>query len=353
MEPWFTKKLTSWYNINKRDLPWRHETNPYFIWLSEIILQQTQVVQGLGYYNKFIKNYPTVKKLANASEDEILKDWQGLGYYSRARNLQAAAKSILEKHNGIFPNKYEDIRELKGIGDYTAAAIASFAYNLPYAVVDGNVYRVLSRLFGIETPIDSGDGKKQFQKLATELLDKKNPAIHNQAIMEFGSQYCKPVNPKCETCIFNKNCFAFANNVVSQLPLKVKKTKVRNRYLNYLILIDKNKNILLNKRTENDIWKGLYEFYLLETDKEISESDLIKQKLIKHELPGDFSIHYVSKQYKHILSHQHLYAKFYIIKVSNSHPKKNTTTSIKSLTNYAFPRLIDKFLDDCHEELFS
>ncbi|MDX2171618.1 MAG: A/G-specific adenine glycosylase [Bacteroidota bacterium] len=353
MESWFTKKLTNWYKINKRDLPWRHETNPYFIWLSEIILQQTQVVQGLSYYTKFITHYPTVKKLANASEDEILKDWQGLGYYSRARNLQAAAKHILEKHKGIFPDKYEDIRALKGIGDYTAAAIASFAYNLPYAVVDGNVYRVLSRLFGIETPIDSGDGKKQFQKLANELLDKKNPAIHNQAIMEFGSQYCKPVNPSCENCIFNKKCFAFANNVVSQLPLKEKKTKIKNRYFNYLILIDKNKNIVLNKRSENDIWKGLYEFYLLETDKEISESELKTQKLIKSELPTNFSILYVSKQYKHILSHQHLYAKFYIIKLLNSHSKKVITSSIKSLTNYAFPRLIDKFLNDCNEELFS
>lgn len=353
MEAWFTKKLINWYAVNKRDLPWRNQTNAYFIWLSEIILQQTQVVQGLNYYLKFIKNYPTVKTLANACEDEILKDWQGLGYYSRARNLHSAAKSIIEKHNGKFPTNYEEIKNLKGVGDYTAAAIASFAYNLPHAVVDGNVYRVLSRLFGIETPIDSGIGKKQYQELANELLDKKNPATHNQAIMEFGSQYCKPVNPDCNNCIFNKKCFAFANNLVSVLPIKEKKTKIRNRYLNYLVLIDKNKNIFLNKRSENDIWKGLYEFYLFESDKELSEFELWNNKTIMSLIASNYSITYVSKLYKHILSHQHLYAKFYIIKLAHIHAKNSVTTPINSLTKYAYPRLIDKFINDCNPKLFS
>jgi len=352
MEAWFTKKLTNWYAANKRDLPWRNQTNAYFIWLSEIILQQTQVAQGLNYYLKFIKNYPTVKKLANASEDEILKDWQGLGYYSRARNLHTGAKNILEKHNGKFPTNYEDIRDLKGVGDYTAAAIASFAFNLPHAVVDGNVYRVLSRLFGVETPIDSGIGKKQFQQLANELLDKKNAATHNQAIMEFGSQYCKPVNPDCNNCIFSKKCFAFANNLVSVLPIKEKKTKIKNRYLNYLVLIDKNKRVLINKRTENDIWKGLYEFYLLESEKGLSELELLNNKTIVSLILSDFSIQFASKQYIHVLSHQHLYARFYVIKLSKSHTKTNVTSSINSLTKYAFPRLIDKFLNDYRTELF-
>jgi len=353
METWFTKKLTTWYAQNKRDLPWRSETDAYFIWLSEIILQQTQVVQGLSYYNKFVKHYPTVKKLANASEDEILKDWQGLGYYSRARNLHAAAKIIVNKHKGNFPNNYKEILELKGVGTYTAAAIASFAFSLPHAVVDGNVYRVLSRLFGIETPIDSSLGKKQFQKLADELLDKKNPAQHNQAIMEFGSQYCKPVNPDCNNCIFNKKCFAFANKLVAVLPIKEKKTKIKNRYLNYLILVDKNNKLLLNKRSENDIWKGLYEFLLLETEKEISINTLQKSKEFKNLTLTNYTVKHVSKHYKHILSHQHLLAKFYIIKIKGTHTKNTTTASVNSLTNYAFPRLIDKFLNDCNTELFS
>lgn len=353
METWFTKKLSNWYILNKRDLPWRNEQNPYFIWLSEIILQQTQVSQGLSYYYKFINHYPKVKKLADASEDEILKDWQGLGYYSRARNLHCAAKTIVEKHKENFPRSYEDIMQLKGVGEYTAAAIASFAFNLPHAVVDGNVYRVLSRLFGIETPIDSTSGKKQFQKLADELLDKKNPALHNQAIMEFGSQYCKPVNPDCTNCIFNKKCFAFAHNLVSVLPVKEKKTKIKNRYLNYLILLDKNKNIALNKRSKNDIWKGLYEFLLLETEKEVSFNNLQKSKEFKKLVSSNYEVKYVSKSYKHILSHQHLYAKFYIITTSFKHPKNCVTTSLNSLTSYAFPRLIDKFLQDCKPEYFT
>ncbi len=353
MEAWFTKQLTTWYKANKRELPWRNETNPYYIWLSEIILQQTQVAQGLNYYLKFVRNYPTVNHLANANEDEVLKDWQGLGYYSRARNLQASAKSIVEKHKGKFPNSYEAIKALKGIGDYTAAAIASFAYNLPYAVVDGNVYRVLSRVFGDETPIDSGTGKKQFQKLADELLDKKNPAIHNQAIMEFGSQYCKPINPNCKNCIFNKKCVAFNNNLVALLPVKEKKTKIKNRYLNYLIIVDKKGNVIIHKRSKNDIWLGLYEFFLIETETEFAEANLLKHIEIKKTCGTAFDIKYISKQYKHILSHQHLYAKFYCLKLSIVHKKSAKSVPISALTNFAFPRLIDKFLNDCNFEIFS
>ncbi len=347
MEPWFTKQLTAWYNINKRDLPWRNQTNAYYIWLSEIILQQTQVAQGLNYYLKFIKNYPTVKHLANATEDEILKDWQGLGYYSRARNLHAAAKSIVQNNNGIFPTNYTDIKNLKGVGDYTAAAVASFAYNLPYAVVDGNVYRILSRLFGVETAIDSGQGKKQFQQLATELLDTKNAATHNQAIMEFGSQYCKPVNPNCTNCVFNKKCFAFANGLVASLPVKQKKAKIKNRYLNYFIITDKNKNVIINKRSTNDIWKGLYEFYLIETKKQTSELSILKQVQLLKICGLNFTVKHSSIEYKHILSHQHLYTKFYIITLKSSHKKASKVCSVSALKKLAFPRLIDKFLNNC------
>lgn len=347
MESWFSGGLRKWYSENKRDLPWRNETNPYRIWLSEIILQQTQVAQGSAYYQKFIKNYPTVKDLAKASEDKVLKDWQGLGYYSRARNLHAAAKYIVAEHEDNFPASYSKIRALKGVGDYTAAAISSFAFNLPHAVVDGNVYRLLSRVFGIDTPIDSTQGKKSFQELATQLLDKKDPATHNQAVMEFGSQYCKPVNPNCDECIFKNRCFAFKNKAVNLLPVKEKKTKIRNRYFNYVVAFDKNKNLLLHRRAAGDIWQGLYEFPLIESEKEIKETALMKDPRFRELSGKKFSLHHQSKTYKHILSHQHLYAKFYVIKTEGSFSKNKNSASLKSLKKMAFPRLIEKFIGDC------
>jgi len=353
MENWFGAALIKWYQVNKRDLPWRHEKDPYKIWLSEIILQQTQVVQGLSYYLKFTETYPDIKQLANAPEDAVLKLWQGLGYYSRARNLHTAAKLVADEFKGVFPNTFNDIKALKGVGDYTAAAIASFAYNLPHAVVDGNVYRVLSRMFGIETPIDASFAKKEFQQLANSLLDQKNPATYNQAIMEFGSQYCRPVNPDCEHCIFSSKCFAYKTGRVAELPIKAKKTKIRNRYFNYLVIIDKNKNILIRKRTAGDIWQGLYEFYLVESDTEFSTDAVMALEEIREICGPDFVLKYVSKPYKHILSHQHLYAKFYVIAV-NAYIKNTPAytksmlqqTSADTLTSYAFPRLIEKFLND-------
>ncbi len=351
MENWFSRGLITWYKTNKRDLPWRNHKDAYKIWLSEIILQQTQVVQGMNYYLKFTQKYPKIGQLAAAKEDEVLKLWQGLGYYSRARNLHAAAKVVNDQYKGIFPSNYEDIKALKGVGDYTAAAISSFAFNLPYAVVDGNVYRVLSRLFGIETPIDSGAGKKQFQQLATELLDKKDPGQHNQAIMEFGSQYCKPANPDCQNCIFNAKCFAFKNARVSELPVKSKKIKVKDRFLNYVVLIDKNNHIFLNKRVAGDIWQGLYEFLLIESDKEIpiaiGTQQLLKHKKIKEIAGAKIKLLHTSKLYKHILSHQHLYARFYVVKTSISFSKTQTKTTLNNLTGFAFARLSEKFINDC------
>lgn len=347
MENWFSQGLIKWYKKNKRDLPWRHETDAYKIWLSEIILQQTQVVQGTNYYLKFTQKYPKISQLAAAKEDEVLKLWQGLGYYSRARNLHATAKVVNDQFKGKFPSSYNDIKALKGIGDYTAAAISSFAFNLPFAVVDGNVYRVLSRLFGVETPIDYGLGKKEFQTLATELLDKKNPGLHNQAIMEFGSQLCKPVNPDCENCMFNTKCFAFKTARIRELPVKAKKTKVTDRFLNYIVLIDKNNNIYLNKRAANDIWKGLYEFFLIESDKEITTQQLLKDKKLQQMAGQKFDLLHTSKLYKHILSHQHLYAKFYVIKTKAIFNKTQKKTSFKNLTSFAFARLSEKFLNDC------
>jgi A/G-specific adenine glycosylase len=277
----------------------------------------------------------------------VLKLWQGLGYYSRARNLHASAKQVVSEFKGKFPDSYTDIKSLKGVGDYTAAAIASFAYNLPHAVVDGNVYRVLSRIFGIETPIDSGPAKKQFQELADSLLDKKQAALHNQAIMEFGSQYCKPVNPDCVHCMFNSKCEAYKTNKVLLLPIKSKKTKVRNRYFNYLVLIDKNGSVALTRRGENDIWQGLYEFNLLETDKQLTEKKVMELPAVKLLAKNNFNLLHVSNIYKHVLSHQHLYARFFVIQVSFSFPASQLSTKIKTLQKFAFPRLIEKFLDDC------
>ncbi|MGZ4118512.1 MAG: A/G-specific adenine glycosylase, partial [Bacteroidia bacterium] len=271
----FSGKIISWYNKNKRDLPWRNTKDAYLIWLSEIILQQTRVEQGMAYYLKFASNFPTIKHLAKADNDKVMKLWQGLGYYSRARNLHTTAQIVADKYKGKFPDTYEDILSLKGIGDYTAAAIASFAFNKARAVVDGNVYRVLSRVFGIETPIDSSKGKKEFYALANELIDKKNPALFNQAIMELGAIQCKPVNPDCSVCPLNNMCFAFAKKRIADFPVKEKKTKVRDRYFNYIVLNYKGKTAI-NKRGAKDIWHNLHDFPLIETAKELTEEEFLR-----------------------------------------------------------------------------
>jgi len=299
-------KLRSWYFENKRSLPWRETTNPYFIWLSEIILQQTRIDQGLSYFNRFVASFPQVELLANASEDEVLKLWQGLGYYSRARNLHETAKRIAYNYKGIFPDTYTDILKLKGVGEYTAAAIASISFNQPYAVVDGNVYRVLSRLFGIETAIDSTEGKKIFWELAQTLLDTKHPGDHNQAIMEFGALHCTPKNPACSSCIFGDNCIALANSKTDKLPVKQGKTKIRHRYFNYIILSD-NDSIMLKKRTDNDIWKNLYEFPLHETDTKTTAEEALEQA---NGLLAETTIIEISNWGKQTLSHQQIHYRF-------------------------------------------
>ncbi|HWY11295.1 MAG TPA: A/G-specific adenine glycosylase [Bacteroidia bacterium] len=343
----FAKKLIKWFKINQRNLPWRGIKDPYKIWLSEIILQQTQVNQGLAYYIKFVKYYPNVKDLANAPVDEVMKHWQGLGYYSRARNLHETAKIITTKHNGVFPKTYIGIHELKGVGDYTAAAIASIAYDLPHAAVDGNVYRVLSRVFDVKLPIDSGEGKKYFQDLANELLPKKEAAIYNQAIMEFGALYCRPVNPDCENCIFNSKCVAFAEQTVSELPFKSKKTKITDRYFNYVLFQYKN-NIYISKRSKKDIWQGLYEFYLIESDKKQKPDVLLNSKEFKGIISvKKFVVKSVSHEYKHILSHQNLHTIFYAIQLKQPlKTKLLKKVNMDSIHKYAFPRLIEKYLKD-------
>jgi len=342
----FTENLLKWNSTeNDRKLPWKGIKNPYFIWLSEIILQQTRAEQGLPYYLKFIENFPEVADLAAADEDKVMKLWQGLGYYSRARNLHSAAKCIIDVYEGKFPSKYEDILSLKGVGPYTAAAIASFAFGLPYAVVDGNVYRVLSRYFGIADPIDSTIGKKKFSTLAQELIDKKRPAQYNQAIMDFGAKLCAPANPACMFCPMSANCVAFQTGQIKNLPVKQKKIKKRERFFYYLIL-NKKQEILIKKRTEKGIWRNLYDFPLIETEKEVDDAEL--NKLILLNFGIDDSVEKkASKTYIHILTHQKIYVKF--IKIDLKKKLKNDEfigVSSKKLIEYAFPKVIDKFLEE-------
>lgn len=338
--------ISDWYRLNFRNLPWRNTQNAYFIWLSEIILQQTRVAQGTAYFIKFTTNYPTVFDLANASEQAVLNDWQGLGYYSRARNLHATAKIIVNQYNGIFPNSFDDIKKLKGIGDYTAAAIASFAFNLPHAVVDGNVYRVLSRVFDLDIPIDSNEGKKQFQQLADELLNRENPSLHNQAIMEFGALHCTPTQPKCESCPLQTKCLAFANQTVNERPIKKGKTKVRPRYFHY-IHFQENDQIIVQKRTNKDIWQHLYQFPLIEFDSEPSEEEVLIQIKEKFQLVPVRKSH----PFKHILSHQHLFATIWFV---DQLPKKSENDwkiiSLKSLDDYPIPRLLEKYIETFTEK---
>ena len=265
----FSKTLIHWYIQYKRDLPWRNDTNPYTIWLSEIMLQQTRVAQGLPYYVRFTSAFPTVFDLANASEEAVLKLWQGLGYYSRARNLHQTSQYIAFELNGEFPKCYSELLKLKGIGEYTAAAIASFSYNEKVPVVDGNVYRVLSRYFGVETDIASTGAKKEFTALAQELIPNDKANIFNQAIMEFGALQCVPKNPNCENCVFNDSCVALQKKKVGQLPVKSKKIKVTNKYFNYLVFLDENANTIISKRTQKGIWHNLYEFPVIETNEEV------------------------------------------------------------------------------------
>ena len=340
----FSDILSQWYAINKRDLPWRSTVNPYYIWLSEIILQQTRVNQGLPYYLKFIDAFPAVADLANADEDLVLKLWQGLGYYSRARNLQFSAKLILSEFGGNFPDNHADILKLKGVGSYTAAAISSFSFGLPFAVLDGNVIRVLSRVFGIQTPFDTTAGKKQFQKLAQELLDKKNPAEYNQAIMEFGALQCVPKSPKCNDCPIVNDCIAFNTNTVSLLPVKSKKLKVKSRFLHFLV-VNKNNEVLIGKR-KSGIWQGLYEFPFLEFDENLNEKSVLKSPLwINFFKDSVKQISSISEEYIHKLSHQKIHAKFWEIDVNSFRSSDFKIVKCNELQKYPVSSLIEKYLN--------
>jgi A/G-specific adenine glycosylase len=342
----FSQRLIGWYRKNKRDLPWRDTNDAYLIWLSEIILQQTRVEQGMPYYLRFVDAYPDVKSFAAASEDEILRMWQGLGYYSRGRNMLKTARKVVEVHSEKFPENYKDLIQLVGIGEYTASAISSFSSNEAKAVVDGNVYRFLSRYFGVDTPINSTSGKKEFQALADEVLDHQNAGEHNQAMIEFGALQCKPKNPDCELCLFNDSCMAFEQGKAHNLPVKLKKLKIRERFF-YFFLVIKDDQILIKRRKNIDIWAGLHDLPSIE----FAERTSVNELMIHHDFNTWFGqepvIYYNSEEIKHILTHQRLFARFvHIEKINEEFVSRNDWFWIKinELDQYGKPKLIFEFL---------
>ena len=339
--------LQHWYARNKRELPWRDTNDAYTVWISEVILQQTRVEQGREYFLRFVHQFPNVQSLSEASEQEILKLWQGLGYYSRARNLHAAAKTVMTHHNGTFPRSYTDIRALKGVGDYTAAAIASIAFGAPYAVVDGNVYRVLSRLFAISEPIDSTVGKRVFAEMAQAILDRQNPGNHNQAIMDLGAMICTPHNPKCSECPLQTHCLAFASHKTLVYPVKQGKTKQQNRYFHYFH-IQQGSYTFIAKRIRQDIWKNLYEFPLIETSQAMPFELLAETENFRRLFPSGNNIRLEQeKKIKHILSHRVIHAVFYRINIDRQVdflPENCRKILSDDIDSYPVSRLTQKYL---------
>lgn len=348
----FSTRLIEWYQQNYRRLPWRETEDPYKIWLSEIILQQTRVAQGLPYYNRFVEQYPTVHDLAAASETAVLRLWEGLGYYTRARNLLKCARTVVDQFQGKFPDNYKTLLTLPGIGPYTAAAIASIAFKEAVPVVDGNVYRVLARIFDIEIPINSNNGKTVFNKLAQQLISTTTPDIYNQAIMEFGAIQCTPIKPLCANCIFNTDCLAFRNDKQNQLPTKLAKVKVKQRFFHYLV-IEFNNKLLMNLRNDEDIWAGLYDFYLIE-DSKLTVFEELQDDLIALIKQHQLCVEKTPELYKHLLTHRTLYATFYKVTATPAFMQeftilfKETNTQQFSLEETKLipkPRLICNFLE--------
>jgi A/G-specific adenine glycosylase len=333
----FSEKLIEWYRVNKRNLPWRLTKQPYKIWVSEIILQQTRIEQGEKYYYAFLEKYPNISELAKTNDEELLKVWEGLGYYSRALNMLKASRVVLNNYKGIFPSNYDDLIKLPGIGDYTASAISSICNNEVQPVVDGNVFRFLSRMFKIDLPIDKLKTKTYFKKLGFKLIDVVNPGDFNQAMMDYGSMVCRPKKFQCEKCLFSSNCKAFNSNAVMLYPFKEKRIKIKHRFLNYIFIITNDRKTLIKKRNGNGIWKNLYEFPLIETKKESSVNEIIKELDFKY-------LKFISeKKIKHKLTHQQLNISFFTFKVSNF---DDDLTDIKALSNYPFPRPINKFISE-------
>lgn len=340
----FNNELAGWYNQNKRALPWRDTTDPYVIWLSEIILQQTRVEQGLPYFYRFLEKYPDVAGFAAADEDDILKLWQGLGYYSRGRNMLKTARVVCELYNGRFPHTYVELIRLKGIGEYTASAIASFSANEARAVVDGNVYRVLARYFGISEPVNSTGGQKIFRDAANQLLDRQNPGLHNQAMMELGAIICKPKNPACGICPVRAGCYAFIHNATGALPVKLKKPKVRDRFFNYFLVTD-GETVLMNKRDETDIWANMYDLPLIETSALIVPNKLHNFIQVKEFFGVDVDVSEVLPAKTHLLTHQRLHVQFIKIKNPSITLQENWFyTPVENLKSFAMPKIIFIFL---------
>lgn len=340
----FCNILELWYLENNRDLPWRKVKDPYIIWLSEIILQQTRVAQGMSYYLKFVDAFPTVFDLANAEEEVVLKLWQGLGYYSRARNLHFSAKYVVNELNGVFPETYKELLNLKGVGDYTASAISSISYNENAAVVDGNVYRVLARYYGINTPINSSKGIKDFKELAQTILDLKNPGQHNQAIMDFGATQCKPGTPNCSSCPFKDSCVALEKNLISVLPVKEKKIKIRKRYFNFIVFQTKQGKTRLQQRIGKGIWENLHQFPLVETSESIDVEELIDNVEFLDLLPSVDSLKlFNNKDWVHKLSHQHLFVKFWIVATANI---DDNFIDYNKVEDFPVPRIVHRFIEE-------
>lgn len=357
MEETFTRTLLKWFGKGKREMPWKQTKNPYYIWISEVILQQTQVKQGTAYYLKFIELFPTVESLASASEAEVLACWKGLGYYSRARNLHQAAKYIVESCDGIFPNTYDTILKLKGVGPYSAAAIASFAFDLPHAVADGNVYRVLSRVFGIQESIDQMSTKKALAVKANQLLNRKRPADFNQAIMDLGALVCTPRNPLCISCPFQKTCQAKKLGLIKELPKRDPKRLKKSRYFHFLVIQQKD-YFLMQERTEKDIWKGLFQFPLIETKsaKQLQprEIEAYLKNNLNQDVSGPISTKMV-KTYSQNLTHQKINSTYYglhLDQILMNIPDEFTLVSRKDIHNIAVPKSIDWYLNDKRITLF-
>jgi A/G-specific adenine glycosylase len=348
--------LAHWYRLNHRQLPWRDTTDPYTIWVSEVILQQTRVDQGLMYFLRFIEKWPDVQSLANASDDDVMKMWQGLGYYTRARNLLSGARQVVDDYGGIVPEEYTELLKIKGIGKYTAAAIASIAFNKPVAVVDGNVARVIARLFAVEQPVNASAGESIIRQAADALLDHSHPGLHNQAMMELGALVCLPRNPKCHSCVLFNYCQARILGMQYTLPAKKPKNAPRLRWFNYFVVkvqtSDSTEAVLLSKRNEEDIWKGMYQFPLIETNYQLTEHEL--HELAKSTLSdlGGWQPTRIFRAKPHLLSHQRIYATFFELRVQDAVdfkvPKGLSLAGMNQLQQFPFPRLIDIFLNQSY-----
>lgn len=344
------RRLHQWYNENKRDLPWRHTTDAYKIWVSEIMLQQTQVVQGLPYYLRFMERFETVQDLASAPEDEVLKLWQGLGYYSRARNLHFAAKQVVNDNDGVFPTSYDELKTLKGVGDYTASAVSSFSSGEARACIDGNVIRVVSRLFGIDEPYDTSAGQRMIRSFAEQLLCEKDSALHNQAMMEFGALQCTPKNTLCDDCVLRDQCVAFSQGNVAQLPIKSKRTKVKDLFLYYFVF-HHNATVVVKQRSDSGIWRNMYEFPIIESDVKLKKQDLLQRA--QAELGVDnASVLTFSEAYTHILSHRRIQATFVEVEMESSRALSGgeLQVSYSDFGEYPISRLIERFWQDFRDK---